>query len=78
MSTNNGKYVMDIGNEMKLKAYSAYIKRQGLDPIEHHTQAVSYLEGETDKSPIVWDEAMKLLKGEIEEEQGGEINYDNR
>lgn len=69
MSTNQDDYGMDIEQEMKLKAYSSYIKSQGLDPLEHHSDAVSYLEGDSDSKPLEWDSAMELLKGAVEQEQ---------
>lgn len=60
------EYLMELGHEMRLKAYSSYLNRQGFDSIKYHGKAIQYLEGETEEPPVLWDEAMYLLKGDLE------------
>lgn len=59
-------YLMELGHEMRLKAYSSYLNRQGFDSIRYHGEAIRYLEGETEEPPVLWHEAMDLLKGDLE------------
>lgn len=68
MSTNQDDYLMDVGDKMKLQAYSTYLNRQGIDPIDYHSEAVQYLEGDEELPPLAWDSAMELLKGAVEDE----------
>lgn len=67
MSTNQDDYLMPLADEMKLKAYSTYVRRQGLDPLEYHHEAVQYLEGDAETPPLAWSQAMDVLKGGLEE-----------
>ena len=63
------QYVMDTEDKMILSSYSAYMGREtDLDTSEYHGDAVAYIEGDTDEKPVNWDEAMNLLKGEVEKQ----------
>lgn len=63
------QYVMDVEDKMVLSSYSAFMSREtDLDTSEYHGDAVAYIEGETDEKPVNWDEAMNVLKGEVDKQ----------
>lgn len=60
------QYVMDVEDKMLLSSYSVFMSREtDMDTSEYHSDAVAYLEGETDEKPVKWDVAMSALEPDV-------------